>query len=123
MKILLDMNLSPLWCDFLAIEDWIVLHWSTIGAYNAPDEEIFQWAKENNYIIFTNDLDFGTILAVTNADSPSVIQIKTQDLMPDKVGQRVIQVIKENQHILKEGALVTIDNLKMRIRILPLRNK
>lgn len=100
MKIVLDMNLSPVWCDFLSQEGWEVVHWSNVGQYNAPDEEIFQWAKDNGFIIFTHDLDFGTILAVTNADSPSVIQIKTQDLMPNIIGGRVIQTIIENKDIL-----------------------
>lgn len=32
------------------------------------------------YVVFTHDLDFGDILAATNADDPSVIQVRTQNL-------------------------------------------
>jgi predicted nuclease of predicted toxin-antitoxin system len=49
------------------------IHWLTIGATNAPDREIIAWAKNNNYVILTHDLDFGTILAVSQAFAPSVI--------------------------------------------------
>ncbi len=41
-----------------------------------------EWAKTNSHIVFTHDLDFGAILAATNAIAPSVIQVRTQDVMP-----------------------------------------
>lgn len=120
MKILLDMNLSPKWKLLLEKENWEVLHWTEVGLHNALDREIFDWAKANDFIVFTNDLDFGTILAVTNADAPSVIQIKTQDVMPHIIGERVIKTIKEYRGLLLDGVLLTIDDLKDRIRILPI---
>lgn len=40
------------------------------------------WARANDYIVFTHDLDFGAMLALTNAESPSVIQVRTQDVTP-----------------------------------------
>jgi predicted nuclease of predicted toxin-antitoxin system len=51
-------------------------HWSTIGSLNAPDHEVLLWAKANGYLLFTHDLDFGAILAATEAEGPSVIQIR-----------------------------------------------
>lgn len=36
------------------------------------------WALTNDYIVFTHDLDFGTLLAITQADAPSVIQVRSQ---------------------------------------------
>ena len=64
MKILIDMNLSPDWCQVFGSNDIESLHWSSVGAVSAPDATIIEWAKSNDYIIFTHDLDFGTILAV-----------------------------------------------------------
>ena len=58
-------------------------HWSTIGSLNAPDREVLLWAKANGYLLFTHDLDFGAILAATEAEGPSVIQIRAQDISPD----------------------------------------
>jgi predicted nuclease of predicted toxin-antitoxin system len=34
-----------------------------------------EWARANRYIVFTHDLDFGSLLAATGAETPSVIQI------------------------------------------------
>lgn len=50
MKILIDMNLSPLWVDFLVKNGFVARHWSSIGAPNASDEVIFEWAVQNNYV-------------------------------------------------------------------------
>ena len=35
-----------------------------------------KWAVTHGYIVFTNDLDFGTLLAITQANAPSVIQVQ-----------------------------------------------
>jgi len=73
MKFVVDMNLSPEWGDFLGLEGWQAVHWSSIGAPAALDNEILEWARTEGAIILTQDLDFGAILAATNADAPSVV--------------------------------------------------
>jgi predicted nuclease of predicted toxin-antitoxin system len=82
MKLLIDMNLSPRWVSVLEESGWEAMHWSSIGQPDAPDHEIFNYARSNGHVIFTHDLDFGTILAATKADCPSVIQVRTQDVTP-----------------------------------------
>ena len=121
MKILIDMNLSPDWVKVLKAQGWETLHWSSVGDIRATDKTIFNWARENGYVVFTHDLDFGAILAATNADAPSVFQIRVQDVFPQAVSKRVIQVFKEYASTLEGGALVTLDVNKSRMRILPLR--
>ena len=85
MKILVDMNLSPQLCPFLAAERWTVVHWSSIGDPRAPDSVLLTWAKDNGYVVVTHDLDFGAILAATRATGPSVLQVRTQDVLPAKL--------------------------------------
>lgn len=80
------------------------------------------WAVVNNYIVFTNDLDFGTLLAATKANSPSVVQVRTQDLLPDDIGELVITTLRQFQPQLEAGVLMTIDRSRSRVRILPIRN-
>ena len=40
MKLLLDMNLSPRWVGVLRLAGFDAVHWSTLGASNAPDAAI-----------------------------------------------------------------------------------
>jgi predicted nuclease of predicted toxin-antitoxin system len=68
MKLLIDMNLSPRWTAFLVANHIEAINWSVIGKADAPDVEIMEYAKTNDYVVFTNDLDFGAILAATHAD-------------------------------------------------------
>jgi predicted nuclease of predicted toxin-antitoxin system len=119
MKILVDMNLSPDWVRVLKRAGWEAVHWSTVGDMRAPDEEIMTWARENGYVVFTHDLDFGVALALTRAESPSVIQVRTQDVLPEILGNKFIKVVREHESVLEKGALLTIDEEKSRIRILP----
>lgn len=119
MKILIDMNLSPLWVNTFAKHNIEAIHWSDVGDPSATDRVIMEWASENGYIVFTHDLDFGALLAATQASSPSVIQVRTQDVLPDQLEETIINVINQCQATLEAGALVTVDETRSRIRVLP----
>lgn len=120
MKILIDMCLSPDWRETLAAAGFEAVHWSEIGVRNAPDQAIFEWAATRDFVIFTHDLDFGTLLALSRSRKPSVIQLRSQEIMPHLMGQVVISALMELEAELLTGALVTIDTDKRRARILPL---
>ncbi len=62
MQILIDVNLSPEWCKILEAHGHEAVYWLNVGANNAADETILEYAAQNNYLLFTNDLDFGTLL-------------------------------------------------------------
>ena len=121
MKILVDMNLSPRWVTALQAVGIEARHWSTVGAPNAPDEDVLSWTTANGFVLLTHDLDFGAILASSGADTPSVIQIRTQDLRPEVLAGRVASTLAQVAQALADGALVTIEPARERVRILPLR--
>ncbi len=121
MKILIDMNLSPVWVRVLEEAGHSAIHWSTIGAQNAPDREVLLWARENSHLLFTHDLDFGAILAATEAVGPSVIQIRTQDITPDHAKNLLLTILDQFAENLLQGALISADEAKSRVRLLPLR--
>lgn len=77
------------------------------------------WARENESIVFTHDLDFGVLLALTQAESPGVIQVRTQDLFPEVLGKRLVKVLQEHQAALENSALLIVDEAKARVRVLP----
>lgn len=119
MKLLIDLNLSPDWISVFEKEGWQAVHWSTVGDLRASDSEVMEWARTNGFIVFTHDLDFGTLLATTHAQGPSVIQVRTQNVMPMSIGDRLVQVLKLYNSMLEKGAIVTVDEHKSRVRILP----
>ena len=120
MKILIDMNLSPEWVEIFKTYGISATHWSIIGAHDASDSIIMKWAKSNGYIVFTHDLDFGTLLALTHEEGPSVLQVRTQDIMPEVIGRTIINLCKKYEEYLISGALIVVDKEKSRVKILPL---
>jgi predicted nuclease of predicted toxin-antitoxin system len=120
MKLLVDMNLSPRWISTLAAVGIESVHWSTLGARNAPDTEIMAFAAANDYVVLTHDLDFGAILAATQGEKPSVVQIRAEDVSPDVIGAPVVSALHQMADELEAGALVTVDPNRTRLRVLPL---
>jgi predicted nuclease of predicted toxin-antitoxin system len=118
--IVIDMNLTPRWVEVLGSAGWTARHWSHVGEATASDRDIMDWAQRNGYAVFTHDLDFGTILAVTQAQGPSVIQVRTQDVMPEHIADVVITALRQYKTLLEEGALIVVDEATARARILPL---
>ena len=120
MNILIDMNLSPSWVGVFKQHGWQARHWSTVGNPDAPDLDILRWARDNGYIVFTHDLDFGAILTASRAQGPSVIQVRTQDVSPGYLEETLIKALSKYESVLKEGALIIVDEINTRVRILPL---
>ena len=92
-----------------------------MGSGSASDTEIFNYAAHNSYIIFTHDLDFSVLLALTNSTGPSIIQLRTHDTLPGKINASVISAIISNKNALLKGAIVTINLFSARVKILPLQ--
>jgi predicted nuclease of predicted toxin-antitoxin system len=120
MKLLVDMNLSPKFADFLACGDITSTHWSTAGAATATDSEIVDYALQNDYVIVTCDLDFSAILSVTHGKKPSIVQVRTRYMPLNSLADIVIRSIIQNIDDLNSGAILTIDAKKSRSRLLPL---
>ena len=120
LKFLVDMNLSPQWVSVLRKHRWQAVHWSTIGDPGASDKDIMDWAREQQYVVFTHDLDFGTMLALTHEAGPSVLQVRAEDTLPDYLEQPVIAAINQHETDLSTGALVVVDESRSRVRVLPI---
>lgn len=114
------MNLSPQWCDALAKHRFEAVHCSSVGSRDAEDEEIFAWARANGYVVFTNDLNFGAILASMGETGPSVLQVRMQRLLPRDAETLVIAALRQFASALDRGALVVVDESRARARVLPL---
>ena len=123
MKFLIDMNLSPSWVRFFASNGIDAIHWSTVGAPGAEDTVLLSWAKKEGRVLFTHDMDFAALIALAGLDGPSVLQVRTQDVLPDDIGNKVLVVLRDHAVALEEGAIVTVVEHVSRVRILPIRRR
>lgn len=121
MKLLVDMNLSPRWVAVLTEGGFEAVHWSVVGAPNAPDAAIMAFALASDFVVLTHDLDFSAILATTHGTKPSVVQLRADDVSPSAIGPVVLAALRQTQRELGDGALLTVDPQRARVRLLPLR--
>ncbi len=115
------MNLTPRWANVLIDAGFEAIHWTSVGSINAPDVEIMRHAAANDMIVLTQDLDFGAILAASFGDRPSVVQIRADNSSPERIGAEVVGALRTAGAELAKGALVTIEPVRRRLTLLPLR--
>ena len=103
------MNLPPSWVEYLSGKGHEAVHWSSVGPIEAADTVIMDWARERSIVVLTHDLDFSALLASTGASGPSVVQVRTRDVMPEATGPYVAAALDKFATELAAGAIVSID--------------
>ncbi|MFM9135588.1 MAG: DUF5615 family PIN-like protein [bacterium] len=98
-----------------------VEQWSASGSPDASDVNILDFASRGGWVISTQDLDFGSLLALRGLGLPSVIQIRAQAMRPQDVGKQVLDAISASENYIHRGALITVTPADHRVSILPLR--
>jgi len=119
MRILVDCCLSTTWLPLLVTAGHEAFHWRDIGESDAADETLIAWATANKFAILTHDLDFGALISVGNLPGPSVLQVRAESHMPTIVGAHVLAAIRQHEKDLEQGAIVTVDGVRIRVRRLP----
>jgi predicted nuclease of predicted toxin-antitoxin system len=120
MKLLLDQGLPRSAASLLRDENIDTIHVGEIGMSAARDADIIKIAREEGRIVITLDADFHTLLALTEATSPSVIRIRIENLRAQALVDLLIRVVEECQDDIEKGAAITVESGRIRIRHLPL---
>ena len=120
IRILLDQGLPRSTASHLQDEKWDILHVGEIGLSKAKDTELIEYARENGRVIITLDSDFHAFIAVTNAESPSVIRIRIEGLKGPDMALLIRQIWPKIEFSVNQGAMVTVTEKSIRIHKLPL---
>jgi predicted nuclease of predicted toxin-antitoxin system len=120
MRFLADMNISPKTVEALQQHDWNIIRVSDILPANTPDYVILEFARSNSYVIITQDLDFSAMIALGGHSYPSLITIRLLDSDPNIVTKRLLEILPEISYNLLEGCVVTVEEVNVRIRRLPI---
>jgi predicted nuclease of predicted toxin-antitoxin system len=98
---------------------WFMLAKSTCG--RATDVAMPEAARQQQRIRVTPDADFHTHLAVTNAETPSIIRLRTEGLKAEAFAQLLIDVWPQIHHHVESGAsMIAIYDRNIRVRRLPI---
>lgn len=122
MKFLLDANLSPRIVAALVAAGYEAQHVEDVGLLTAGDDAIFDYAVATGSVVVTADSDFATLLALRRATSPSVILLRHVAELTREVHERLLvpnlpAVVDDLEH----GAIVSLSEVRLAVRDLPLR--
>ena len=120
LRFLIDMNLPSKTVTNLQQQDWNVRRVSQVLPMDAEDSEILEFARQQNRVIITQDLDFSSLLALGGYEKPSLITFRLS--MPDSetITQKLLDIMPHIEDRLVEGCAVTIDDRRVRVRRLPI---
>ena len=96
-----------------------MLHTGDIGLSRSTDRQILEFARNEQRVIITLDSDFHTILALTNASTPSVIRIRLEGLRGPDLALLIKKIWPRVEPQVKKGAMVTVTESGIRIRNIP----
>ena len=122
VEFLANMNISPLTVDRLRKLGWNIIRVSEIMDVKTKDIKLINYARKNNKVFITQDLDFSMLLAVSGYEKPSVINLRLENAKPDFITNRIIEVVSELEKELEEGIVVSVDEISSRYRNLPIRS-
>ena len=116
----LDMGISPRVGRFLRSLDYDVVHLFEEGLGELPDRDVLMKARVEGRVLLTHDLDFGDLLAASGANLPSVILFRLSDMRPANIEIHLSRVLLEYAVDLEGGAIISIDDRRIRVRALPI---
>jgi predicted nuclease of predicted toxin-antitoxin system len=121
MRFLADAGISPVTVEFLKRLGHDTTHIRALGLQQANDRQIVELARDDDRIVIAFDLDFGDILALGVMDKPSVILFRLSDERAESVNTHLSVVLNERVTELEAGALILIEDVRYRVRKLPIR--
>lgn len=119
MRFLADMGVSQGVVDWLRETGHDVWHLRERGLQRLPDVDVFRRAAEERRIVLTFDLDFSEIAALSDR-LVSVIVFRLVNARSTNVKRRLGAVLAADDGALESGAVVTVEEGRVRVRRLPI---
>ncbi|MCY7408625.1 MAG: DUF5615 family PIN-like protein [Alkalinema sp. CAN_BIN05] len=121
LRFIADVHISPLTVTTLRLAGYDIVRVPDILPRASPDSMILEFARIENRIMLTQDLDFSVLVALGRYVQPSLITLRLSSAQPDFVSQRLLSILPELEQPLIEGYAITIEDNSVRLRKLPIR--
>ena len=120
MRFLADMGTSPRTVDFLQDLGCDATHLHEEGLDRLSDSDVLTKARRERRAQLTHDLDFGELVAISEARLPSIVTFRLRSMRPNNVNRHLRAIIEQHREALESGALVTVTEGYIRVRRLPI---
>ena len=121
MRLLADMHISPRTVRSLQARGHDVVRINEIMPVTSADEAIVTRAIQDDRVILPQDLRFSAILALAGGRSPSLISLRLSSSRIEFVDAILERVLSSIEQDVMAGAIVTVEDTRIRIRRLPVR--
>ncbi|PWB82048.1 MAG: hypothetical protein C3F08_00655 [Candidatus Methylomirabilota bacterium] len=119
LQYLADIHISPLTVEALRVAGYTIQRIAHVLSPRARDSEIVALARLEGWVILTQDLDFSALVAKSGDTRPSVVSLRLDNASPARVTQLLLSVLPDLGNELTRGAIVSVDEGGIRIRMLP----
>ena len=120
MRFLCDMGVSRKVAKWLRDRGHDCSHLGEEGLACLPNGKIFDKAVAEGRIVLTFDLDFGEIAATAGEHMTGVVVFRLHNARADHVIGRMAAVLEKAADAMAHGAIVSVEETRLRIRHLPL---
>ena len=120
MKFLIDMPLSPELASWLAQKGHDVIHAFQVDLASSSDETILEYARREERVIVTADLDYPRLLALMKAEAPGLILFRGGNYSEQEAVEHLGRALEMIPAEELPNSVVVIEKGRIRRRYLPL---
>lgn len=120
MRLIADLHIAPRTVNYLKTLGHDVLRVPEVLPATAPDTQIIEYALQDRRTILTQDLDFSAEIALSGRTFPSVVLLRLSSSRVEFVNRILLDVLPQLEEDALAGALIIVEDHRIRSRQLPL---
>ncbi|HET6464343.1 MAG TPA: DUF5615 family PIN-like protein [Nitrospiria bacterium] len=121
MKLLADLHISPKTVHALRKSGFTIARVTDHLPPTSTDRQIIELAERLQASIVTQDLDFSRLIAKSGKTFPSILSLRLGNVSHQHVTDILMRLLPAVEKDLEEGAVISVDEVGMRIRMLPIK--
>jgi predicted nuclease of predicted toxin-antitoxin system len=121
LKLLADLHISPKTVQALRKSGYTISRVTDHLPSTSTDRQIIELAERLQPSIVTQDLDFSRLIAKSGKTFPSILSLRLGNVSHQHVTDILMRLLPAIEKDLEEGAVVSVDEVGMRIRMLPIK--
>lgn len=120
MKFLGDIGIFPRTIALSREQRYDSIHLIEKNIEKMRDPNILNKARQEERVLFTVDLDFAQLLAISGESLPSVILFRLENVSREVVNHYLLAILNGYATELTNGVIISVNDVSIRLRYLPI---